>query len=48
MDGLSNAGHAYVGVSMIPDSFTSYEALYERFEQEWQEIAIKFVNGEQI
>lgn len=28
--------------------FTSYESLYERFEQEWQEIAIKFVNGELI
>lgn len=37
----------YMGV-VTPDSLTSYEALYERFEQEWQEIAIKFVNGEQI
>jgi hypothetical protein len=33
---------------VTPDPFTSYESLYERFEQEWQEIAIKFVNGELI
>jgi len=37
----------YMG-SIVPDPFTSYEDLYERFEREWQEIAIKFVNGEQI
>ncbi len=28
------------------EDFPSYEALYEQFENEWQEIAIKFVNGE--
>ena len=37
----------YMGV-VAADPFTSYEALYARFEREWQEIAIKFVNGEQI
>ncbi len=37
----------YMG-SMTPDSFASYEELYPRFEREWQEIAIKFVKGEQI
>ncbi|MBP8191807.1 MAG: hypothetical protein KBF81_09815 [Aquabacterium sp.] len=37
----------YMGI-VTPDPFTSYESLYERFEQEWQEIAIKFVNGELI
>jgi hypothetical protein len=37
----------YLG-SIVPDPFTSYEDLYERFEREWQEIAIKFVNGEKI
>lgn len=26
----------------------SYALLYDRFEQEWQTIAVKFVNGEQI
>ncbi|WP_304798608.1 DUF6516 family protein [Lacisediminimonas sp.] len=37
----------YMG-SIVPDPFTGYEDLYERFEREWQEIAVKFVNGEQI
>lgn len=35
----------FMGV-VTPEPFTSYEALYERFEQEWQTIAMKFVNGE--
>jgi len=26
--------------------FTTYEELYEQFEMEWREIAIRFVNGE--
>ena len=34
--------------SIVPDLFISYEELFERFEREWQEIAIKFVNGEEI
>ena len=25
-----------------------YEDLYEKFEREWQSIAIKFVNGEPL
>lgn len=37
----------YLGV-ITPEPFTSYEALYDRFEQEWQLIAVKFVNGEVI
>mgnify|MGYP001126529806 CR=1 FL=1 len=37
----------YMG-TVTPERFTSYEALYDRFEQEWQAIAIKFVNGEAI
>ena len=37
----------YMGV-ITPDPFASYEALYDRFEQEWQALAIKFVNGEEI
>jgi hypothetical protein len=28
------------------EAFPGYEALFERFENEWQAIAIKFVNGE--
>jgi|GEM_PF-3526186 len=32
--------------TVTPEPFTTYEALYERFEQEWQLIAMQFVNGE--
>ena len=35
----------YFGV-MTAEDFPGYEALYEQFEAEWQQIAIKFVNGE--
>jgi len=35
----------YLG-QLTAEDFAGYEALYERFELEWQEIAIKFVNGE--
>ena len=37
----------YMGV-ITPEPFTSYEALYDRFELEWQALAIQFVNGEEI
>ena len=35
----------YLG-NVTPIRFMGYEALYEQFESEWQEIAINFVNGE--
>ncbi|PUE24139.1 hypothetical protein B9Z39_13840 [Limnohabitans sp. JirII-29] len=28
------------------EPFISYEALYEKFQNEWMDIAIRFVNGE--
>ena len=34
--------------SSVPDPFSSYKELHERFEREWHEIAIKFVKGEDI
>ncbi len=37
----------YLG-SITPEPFDGYEKLYDRFEQEWQTIAVRFVNGEQI
>lgn len=37
----------FMGV-ISAEPFTSYEALYDRFEQEWQTLAIKFANGEKI
>ena len=33
----------YLGV-VTPEKFTSYEELYDKFEMEWQKIAIDFVN----
>lgn len=35
----------YFGV-ITPEKFTSYEELYDKFETEWQKIAIDFVNGD--
>lgn len=37
----------YMG-TVSPEPFTSYEALYDQFENEWQTLAVKFVNGEKI
>ena len=47
-DNSHDYSHRHYMGSIAADPFTSYEELYERFEQEWQAIAIKFVNGEQI
>ena len=35
----------YLG-TVTAEAFPGYEALYERFESEWRDIAIRFVNGE--
>ena len=45
-DNSHNHCHRHFMGSVTPDPFTSYQALYERFEREWQALAIKFVNGE--
>jgi len=47
-DNSHDYSHRHYMGSIAADPFTSYEELYERFERDWQEIAIKFVNGEQI
>jgi hypothetical protein len=47
-DNSHGYSHRHFMGSVAPATFTNYEALYEQFEREWQEIAIKFVNGEQI
>ena len=47
-DNSHDYSHRHYMGSIAADPFTSYEELYERFEREWQEIAIKFVNGEEI
>ncbi len=36
-------GKKFGGVT--PEKFSSYEELYDKFETEWQKIAIDFVNG---
>lgn len=45
-DNSHGFSHRHYLSQMTAEDFSGYEALYEQFELEWQEIAIKFVNGE--
>ena len=47
-DNSHGYSHRHYMGSITAEPFTGYEALYDRFEQEWQALAIKFVNGEEI
>ena len=47
-DNSHDYSHRHYLGSVTADPFTSYENLYEKFEREWQSIAIKFVNGEPL
>ena len=47
-DNSHDYSHRHYMGSITAEPFTGYEALYDRFEQEWQALAIKFVNGEAI
>ena len=47
-DNSHGYSHRHYMGAITPEPFISYEALYDRFEQEWQALAIKFVNGEEI
>jgi hypothetical protein len=47
-DNSHGYSHRHYMGSITAEPFTGYEALYDRFEQEWQALAIKFVNGEAI
>lgn len=47
-DNSHGYSHRHYMGTITPERFTSYEELYDRFEQEWQTIAVKFVNGEEI
>lgn len=47
-DNSHGYSHRHYMGAITPQPFTSYEELYDRFEQEWQTIAVKFVNGEEI
>ena len=47
-DNSHGYSHRHYFGSVTPEPFDGYEKLYDRFEHEWQTIAVKFVNGEQI
>lgn len=45
-DNSHGFSHRHYMGNITAEPFPGYEALYERFEAEWQDIAIRFVNGE--
>lgn len=45
-DNSHGFSHRHFMGQRTAEDFPGYEALYERFETEWQEIAMRFVNGE--
>ena len=47
-DNSHDYSHRHYLGKVTSDFFTNYEDLYEKFEREWQSIAIKFVNGESL
>ena len=46
-DNKHGFSHRHFMGRVTAEDFPGYEALYEKFETEWQEIAIQFVNGVQ-
>jgi hypothetical protein len=44
-DNSHGFSHRHYMGKVSPDEFIGYEALYIRFELEWQRIAMDFVNG---
>ena len=44
-DNSHGFSHRHFMGTMTAEDFPGYEALYERFEKEWREIAINLVNG---
>lgn len=44
-DNSHGYSHRHFMGEVTREDFPGYEALYDRFEKEWREIAIKFVNG---
>lgn len=45
-DNSHGYSHKHLMGKKMAVPFTTYEELVERFEKEWLEIAVKFVNGE--
>jgi hypothetical protein len=44
-DNSHGFSHRHFKGTISAEAFPGYEALYEKFEKEWQSIAINFVNG---
>lgn len=44
-DNAHGFSHRHFMGEVTAEPFPGYEALYERFEAEWQQLAIEFVNG---
>ena len=44
-DNAHGFSHRHLMGEVCAEPFPGYEELYERFEAEWQEIAMEFVNG---
>jgi hypothetical protein len=44
-DNSHGHSHRHFMGEVTPEPFPGYEALLERFEREWREIALEFVNG---
>lgn len=45
-DNSHGYSHKHYFGQITPEEFISYENLYDKFEMEWQKIAIDFVNGD--
>ncbi len=46
-DNSHGFSHKHFMGATVPEPFTTYEELYDKFQAEWQAIAVKFVNGEE-
>lgn len=47
-DNRHGYSHRHFMGNVTAEPLQGYEALYERFEREWQAIALRFVNGERL
>lgn len=45
-DNSHGYSHKHLMGKKTAEPFTTYEELYERFQEEWMAIAVEFVNGE--
>lgn len=45
-DNRHDYSHKHYYGTITPEPFVTYEALYEKFQSEWMDIALRHVNGE--